>query len=499
MNSNSDATVVVDRVPVERSALAVARLRLATPASDRWVGPAVFVYGALTAFLVAFVLYPSQHLVASTIDLNGFGALARSVAQGHGFSFGFGPTMRRAPLYPFLGAGFLKAFGSGSLGQPDSVAYRPILAANCLIFGLTCLTVWATGRRLFGPRVALFTALVCPFIPQSIRYVGMTEVETITGLFTALLVLTGLNLVERPGLLTGIWFGLAAAAATLTKPVTEFYPFLFLILAWCCWYTQRHASVRTVTTRTRLTATAAVLACFGLALIPWTVRNLTVTNGQFLGISSDGPGSILRGHINTQSKYYLLRPGFDYNGAWEIEANAYEESVLHQYGLPFYRYLTDSRGRSVVSPAIPRGETSAITEARQEHAETTAVKRFLLRHPLAFLKQLIVQVATFWYLETTRFNSLVVGGVALIVLVLAVLGILRGRREHVTTWPIVAVVLYTNLAYAASLALGRYSAPLFPTLLVLAGGGLASLATTFYRRPQPLQHADPFLTALREK
>src|SRR4051812_31735299 len=268
------------------------------------LGALVFLYGSLLAAFIAFVVYRRQGLVEGTIDLNGFGLLSRNIAHGEGFSLGHGPTIRRAPLYPYFGAALLRVFGSDADGLPDGVYFRPLLLANCVIFGLTCFVVWRLCNDLFGSKVALLAAAICPFVPQSLRYVGMTEVETLMGLFTVLLAATGFWLVTRPSLARGLAFGAVAAAATLSKPIVLLYPFLFLPLA--LWHWRRSK----VLDRQAVIACVAALVCFGALLVPWTVRNIIVTNGQFTSISSNGPGEFLRGYINAQPKYFLLRQDF---------------------------------------------------------------------------------------------------------------------------------------------------------------------------------------------
>lgn len=452
-----------------------------------WTGLAIFCYGTVFAAFVAFFVYHAQSMVASTIDLNGYGLLSRNIALGKGLSWGYGPTTSRAPLYPLLAGALLKVFGGYAPGVPDAVAYRPILIAQCLIFGLTCLTTWALARRVFGPRVALVAALLCPLVPQSLRYIGMTEVETIMGLFTVLLAYTGLNLLQRPRLSTGAWFGLAAAAPTLTKPVTLFYPFVFLFLLWAWWY-WRNVRVRQprsapASRSQRLVATSAALLCFALLLLPWTLRNMAVTNGQLIGIMSDGPGQFLRGYVNAQTASFMLRQD---RGAWESAANAYEERILRQHGLTFYRFDSPHAGTIVVKPPIPKGVTTAHLEVQRDRIEGAEVRRRLLHEPLGFLRKFLIQLATFWYVVDGRLKSIFTGAVALVVLALAAIGVLHARRQGTVTWPIVAVLVYLNLVYAATLAIGRYSMPLYPTLLVLASGGLAYVASRFVhvgRRP----------------
>jgi hypothetical protein len=448
-----------------------------------WTGVAVYLYGTICALLVSIVVYHSLNAGNSTIDLNGFGLLSRNIALGRGFTWGFGPTTRRAPLYPLLAAGILKVFGNDAPGIPDAVTYKPVLIAQCFVFGFTCLTAWAIARRLFGPRVALVTALLCPLLPPALRYIAMTEVEILTGLFAVLLAYTGLNLLERPRLSTGVWFGLVAAADTLTKPITQYYPVFFLALLWGWWIWRARREQQTLPLRSHLTqprviATCAALLVFGLALLPWMIRNRIVTNGQFSGISSNASGEFLRGYIYSQPKYVLLQkdlsgqPGVP--GA-DPEANAYEDQILLQHGLVPYEFHYFHAGIVNATPPIPAGVTSAQIEVQKDHVEDAVAISRVLHDPAGFLGKFLVQLATFWYIVETRLKSLVIGGMALVLLVLSALGVLRARRDSVVTWPVVAVILYLNLVYAATVAVARFSMPLYPMLLIFAAGGLASL------------------------
>jgi len=447
-----------------------------------WLGLAVFLYGTLLAAFVAFVLYRRQGLVEGTIDLNGFGVLSRRIAEGDGFSLGHGPTIRRAPLYPYFGAALLRVFGSGTTGLPDAVLFRPLLIANCVIFGLTTLVVWRLARELFGPRVALLAAAMCPFVPQSLRYVGMTEVETLMGLFTALLALTGFQLVVRPSIARGIAFGACIAGATLSKPIVLLFPFLFVPIALLYW---RRVGMLG---RAAVFSAVAAVACFGLLLVPWTIRNIIVTNGQFKGISSNGPGEFLRGYVNAQPKYFLLRQDFGGGGPgekWDPEANDYEEKLLKPFGMPFYRSGKDAAGNAVTFPPQPPGVSGAQLELEKDRIESAEMKRRILHEPGGFLYKFTVQLASFWYIVETRKKSLMVGAVALTMLCLAALGVLRAHRKGATVWPVLVVIVYFNAIYAAFLAFARYSMPLFPTLTVLAAGGLFSRLEPLLRRWAP--------------
>jgi len=442
--------------------------------SNKWLGLAVFVYGSLAAAAFVFLVYHRQALVEATVDLNGFGDIARNIRDGNGFSTTYGPTVRRGPFYPMLGAALLWAFGERGQNIPEAILYRPMIVANCVIFGLTCAVVYSTTKKIFGDvRIALVAAAICPLIPQSLRYVGMTEVETLMALNIALLAATGLTLVERPNATTGATFGLVSALATLTKPIVLLYPFVFLPLAF--WYSGKKGAGR----GQRVIASVAAIACFGALLLPWSLRNAFLTNGEFYGISSNAAGEFLRGYINAQPKYYLLQQ--DFGGTdprtekWDPEANTYEERLLGAHGVPFYWAARDGAGKPVILPPPPPGVTPAMIEVEKDRIESAEMKRKLIQEPFGFLKKFAVQLFTFWYIVETRAKSLLIGSIAAVVLAFSIAGYVRASRRNALVWPIIAVLVYFNLIYAAFLAFARYSMPLYPTLAMLAGGGVAAL------------------------
>jgi hypothetical protein len=76
---------------------------------------------------------------------------------------------------------------------------------------------------------------------------------------------------------------------------------------------------------------------------------------------------------------------------------------------------------------------------------------------------------------TNLTNSLLAGGLALAAWVLALIGLRRAWSEGRPIWLVLLPAVYLNLFLAALLALGRYSVPILPTLLVASAFGLDTL------------------------
>ncbi|MCS6776221.1 MAG: glycosyltransferase family 39 protein [Chloroherpetonaceae bacterium] len=445
----------------------------------------LFLFGTLTAALFAFVIYPRQGAIDAVIDVNGFGSLARRIANGEGFSLGYGPTMRRAPLYPAFAALLMLPFGTQG---PPAEVYRPVIAGQCLIFGLSCVVCWTIARKLFGPRAGLIAGILCAITPQTLRYVGMTEVETMMGLFIALMALTGLNFARETTFKNAVWFGMACAGASLLKAVALLYPFVFAALLAVRWWRTRKTAASADTTsqdRTRphpLAAAGVALAVYALCLAPWCIRNYIVSGGQFKSISTNGPGEFLRGYVMAQPKYVFLQKDFgghESDMIWDVEANLVEDAILRRYGLSMFSQ--ERRGpNGEPLPLEPRIDN----EVRKDRAEAAEVKRLLREEPAGFVRKFAMQFFSFWYVVETRKKSLIVGAIALIYLSLAIFGCVRARRAGIDTAPVYSVVLYFNVIYAAILAFARYSMPVYPTLIALTAIGLAQLLPARLREPQ---------------
>jgi hypothetical protein len=448
----------------------------------------LFLFGSLMAALYTFVLFPRQSAIAGAIDVNRLGEIARHVAAGDGFSQGWGPTVRRAPLFPAF-AGAIIHF-SGWQG-PDAVVFRPVQAAQCLVLGLTCVVVWAAARKLFGPRTAIIAGALAAVAPQSLRYVPMAEVETLMGLAIALMALTSVNLSLRPTLWNGALLGLASGAATLLKPIAELYPALFGILLWLAWRKRspgsdpgsRSDSGSGSGSGSRAVA-AAVCSLVVLAAVvaPWMVRNAVVTHGQFTGIGSNAPGEFLRGYVLAQPGYYLLRQ--DFGGSepgkmqWDWEANLFEDALLRKHGMS--AFSTTRFGPNGQPMPLEESIPSELGKDRIEGAE---VMRRIRHDPQGVAAKFFIQLFTFWYIVETRTKSLVVGGIAAAAIALAAFGAVRARRKGLVVYPIVSLLLYFNAIYALFLGLARYSMPLFPTLLILSAYGGTQLLTGRTVRP----------------
>ena len=206
------------------------------------------------------------------------GRVARSIAQGQGFSSPYqgntGPTAWEPPLYPYLMAGVFKLFGIYT-----HASAWVLLSINSLLATLTCIPIYRIAQRTFGERVAAWSAYAWGLNPYiwywSIHWIWDT---TFTPLVLAWIFLLALELagVVPDALVRGgrnadtsawILFGALYAIGALANPtMLAFLPFCGL---WVWRQRHRHGLPS-------LAGVALSSLIFFAVLSPWVIRNYEV-------------------------------------------------------------------------------------------------------------------------------------------------------------------------------------------------------------------------------
>jgi 4-amino-4-deoxy-L-arabinose transferase-like glycosyltransferase len=414
---------------------------------DKLRRPHLFIYavGLAAALIMNFVIWKHQNAVFRMEDPYGFSWFGQSIAEGRGLAqlnHHELPTMRRAPLYPgVIAALYMLA------GGPNTDLVRLL---QCFVAGGTALLAFAIGKEVFSKHVGLLAGVLTAFHPMVVRYVPDIQVEALLTFFMTLMVWCGVRFLRAPTLARGAALGAAGALGALVKGVLVVCPPIFAL----CFLIRQWRRKEPL----KIPSLAAIALAMCVVILPWTARNYHVSGGQFVLISTNAGGEFLRGYVFAQPKYYLLqkRPYTD----GENEANQMEIDLFAAQGLVWER-----------------------DEPETERVVSKAAKIKLKSEPLAFVKKTFIGLFAFWYELTSRANSLFVGGLALIGWVLSFFGWRRARLEGRPLWPLLQPIITVNVLYAMLLALGRYSAPTIPTLMVLAAWGIDSLLDRSWRTP----------------
>ncbi|MGH9495970.1 MAG: ArnT family glycosyltransferase, partial [Candidatus Sulfotelmatobacter sp.] len=218
------------------------------------------------------------------------GRVARSIAQGHGFSSPYegntGPTAWEPPLYPYLMAGVFKLFGIYSLASA-----WVLLIINSLFATLTCIPIFLIARKTFGERIAFWSAIgwgLNPYIWYwSIHWIWDT---TFTPLILACIFLVAVELQEDLGvpdapvrgaskssLPQWIVFGALYGIGALANPT------MLAFLPFCGLWIWRRRYKRGLTSLTGVIVSSLV---FFSVLSPWIVRNYDAF-GHFVFLRDD--------------------------------------------------------------------------------------------------------------------------------------------------------------------------------------------------------------------
>jgi len=394
-------------------------------------GLGVFGLGLATGLVMMFV-----GLRADTSDdpyLYGF--IGQSLANGDGFPHQ--PIQRRGPLYPLLIALLYLVFG---------VHVWVVHLVQALMFGATAWLVYDMGRKLFNERAAVIAGVACAFHPLLLRYVATLHVEAFLIFLFTVMVWQTVRFRERPTLANGALVGVAAGATCLIKAVALLYPGLFA------------AALVLEALRARRRGQAALIPWVPMAVMfvamaavisPWTIRNYKVL-GHFVPVSTGTSDAVLRSFIFSRTEFITLREP-PYTGA-ENDSNALFASLAKEAGTVWQR-----------------------DEWETEQILNRAAKKKVLAEPGAFVRKTVIGLFTFWYQMTSLKNSLVAGGAALLAWIFAIIGWRRARQEGRKVWMVLMPALYLNVLLALLLALGRYSAPVIPGVLVVAGYGVDTL------------------------
>jgi len=215
---------------------------------------------AAVAFVVRVVMWHALQPATPIGDMKGYLRQAERVAAGQSYEDTFVP-----PGYPaVLGAAIRVSGGAGADRIPHAAGYL-----NALLGGMTTLAVYLAASALWGGGVALTAAAVVALDPSQVLYSTMLLSEPLAAALVAgavAAVLCGTPLIGAA--IAGLFLGWAALTR---ESISGLIP-LFGLAVWRLrgW---------------KPAAALAVVAC--LAILPWTVRNLT-TSGPILISSRTG-------------------------------------------------------------------------------------------------------------------------------------------------------------------------------------------------------------------
>jgi len=216
------------------------------------------------------------------------GAVAYSLATGHGFSSPFagstGPTAWLAPLYPALCAVVFKIFGCFT-----ATSGFVMLFLNCVFGALNCIPICRIGELTVGRRVGLVAGWVWAVGPSFMQWPTMWIWEvSFSAFFLSVLFLYALRLANDSSVKSWGRFGFLWGVAALINPAPlAFLPACGLYPAVQLWRKQRPWLRPALVSALMFTAVIA----------PWLVRNRMVF-GKWVFIRGNAPFEFTLGNYH---------------------------------------------------------------------------------------------------------------------------------------------------------------------------------------------------------
>lgn len=356
------------------------------------------------------------------------GRLARSIAQGHGFSsptdLDSGPSAWTAPVYPYILGWIFKIFGVYS-----AASAWMILAFNSVFAALTCWTIFRIAKRIFGTSVARWSAWTWAVFPYLIYWPVRVVWEASFSTFLLTLSLwLAISMADPPSIrrLDWIWFGLLWGLIALTN--TALIILLPFLLGWML-FLRRSKSPD-------FAGAAICILVFALCLVPWTIRNYEKF-GRFILIRDNLSLELYEANNNSSS------------GLWtRSEHPGNDPATMRRFQ--------------------ELGEIRFMDEEKQQ------LKKFIRAHPGKFLRFTFERV---WYFWAAPPQATVVEGYDFRVerhtqFLLAALFSFAGLalmflRRNSQAWLLAPFLLIYPVPYYLVNPFPRYKHPIEPVMLIL--------------------------------
>jgi len=359
------------------------------------------------------------------------------------------PTAFRGPTVVCFFAGLLYAF------QPDDPKWTILIGQWLLDVGTALLLYFVALEVLKDKRAALLASLMFAFYGPGAYFSLGGWSEPIYSFILVAFALTLLKALRQPSAwrfgAVGVLLGLAA----LARPLSLYHP--VLVLALMLW------ALRWNVPRV-LRLFPCLLVAFCLVVTPWVIRNFLLFDAFIPGTTSGG------------FALYNGNTGLGEDDHWRFRSSAECRDLL-------WHELEEEFGPA---PGVDDLSSYLAAKGINEHEADKFYKASAIEsirsNPYRYVVRSLWRFIPFWFNvgygrgEPPSLHTYIVLVANSCLLMLALSAFLFFRGEWVRRGvPLVALVIFTNAAYMAVIALVRYSVPLAPLLMVFAAHTLVSL------------------------
>ena len=323
--------------------------------------------------------------------------------------------------------------------------------ASCLLGAGAVVVIGLTARIIAGDRAGLIAAAIGAIYGNLWINDAMLAAESLFALTVAWVLYASYALWKRPTYWNAVWFGVAAAAAALTRAEgIAYYPLLLLPIA-----LSRHA----LPLRRRFELVVVGGLVGALIMGPWVAYNLNrFEEPTFLSVGSGY--TIMLGNCDET---------YDFSSGY----------------VGYWTYACDELGP-------PPGETDqSVIEVVYRERGLDYIREHVSEYPVIVGVRILRVLDLFRPWDNIGLNALIErrgvypGRVATIlfygVSLLAIYGLSTLRRRQVMIWPFVAIFLVLCATMLVAFGITRYRAPWDVAIVILAGVALADLSRSTKR------------------
>lgn len=220
---------------------------------------------------------PEGHQLPNTDYLNCYKPSALNFLQGKGIFENNNGEICSPPGYPFFLAPILKL---SQLLKINEISL--IVLVNVILAAFSALLLFLFTELLFGRKIALISSLLWLSYPFNLWFLKNPQTETIFIPFLYLAVWIFLMSLRKKTSSLTFLTGIILGAATLTRPVAVFLPFLFVLLGFLFFPFKK-----------QILLSCLILAGFLLVIFPWEMALFSKTqNFVFLDSRGSEPVSV---------------------------------------------------------------------------------------------------------------------------------------------------------------------------------------------------------------
>lgn len=384
-------------------------------------------------------------------DAARYDGIAWNLVQGKGFSIEPGtPAFLTGPTYPTFLAFIYSIFGH---------SYLAVFIVQALLSTLTCFMIYLLGKEIANQKVGLLAALVTGIYPANVLTVSMIMTETLFTFLLVVMILLLTKAVENKKNISFLSVGVMLGLLSLCRPAVLLYPLFLLVIIWM-FYENKVQCLRHF---------IVMLAAFLLILAPWMIRNQIVFH-NFVPVTTNG------GRVLWFGNYPLV----DSSNWWPVTDMERLEKM---------RMETNEVARHLIEE---RQITNPVEIDKMFRRE--AIKN-ILNNPLGFLKLCVSKVGIFWLspLEGTYIIRAKSGALSLVwnlgkylIVILAIVGIIKTRKDWKRLLPIFSFLVYFTVIHTLIHSIRRFNYPLLPIVSIFVAIGFLTcfnfIKTATYKR-----------------